>query len=33
MMAIVLTDHMLRQRGQNGGITVTTPVIPAGISD
>lgn len=33
MMAITLTDHMLRQRGQNGGVTVTTPVIPAGVSD
>ncbi|MCG8427043.1 MAG: chorismate synthase [Chromatiales bacterium] len=29
MLAIVLMDHLLRQRGQNGDITVETPVIPA----
>jgi len=30
MLAITLLDHMLRQRGQNGGVQVTTPVIPSG---
>lgn len=29
MLAIVLMDHMLRQRGQNGGIVSSTPIIPA----
>ncbi len=29
MMAIVLMDHLLRQRGQNGEVHSTTPVIPA----
>ncbi len=29
MMAITLTDHLLRQRGQNGDVTVSTPMIPA----
>jgi len=29
MLAITLLDHMLRQRGQNGGVQVTTPVIPS----
>jgi chorismate synthase len=28
MLAIVLMDHYLRQRGQNADIQVTTPVIP-----
>lgn len=30
MLAIVLMDHLLRQRAQNGDVTVNTPVIPAG---
>ncbi len=29
MLAIVLLDHALRQRGQNGDVQPTTPVIPA----
>lgn len=29
MLAIVLMDHLLRHRGQNGGIEITTPVIPS----
>jgi chorismate synthase len=29
MMAIVLTDHYLRNRGQNADVTCTTPVIPS----
>ncbi len=29
MMAIVLLDHAMRQRGQNGGVNNTVPVIPA----
>lgn len=29
MVAIVLMDHYLRQRGQNGDVVSTTPVIPA----
>jgi len=29
MLAIVLLDHALRQRGQNGDVTSSTPVIPA----
>jgi len=29
MMAIVLMDHFLRQRGQNGDVKSTVPVIPA----
>lgn len=29
MVAIVLMDHLLRNRGQNGGVHSTTPVIPA----
>jgi len=29
MLAIVLLDHALRQRGQNGHVTPVTPVIPA----
>ncbi len=29
MVALVLLDHMLRQRGQNGGVAVSTPVIGA----
>ncbi|HCU90799.1 MAG TPA: chorismate synthase [Gammaproteobacteria bacterium] len=28
MLALVLMDHVLRQRGQNGEVTVTTPQIP-----
>lgn len=30
MLAIVLMDHLLRHRGQNGGVLSGTPVIPAG---
>lgn len=33
MLAIVLLDHALRQRGQNGGVHPDTPVIPADIGD
>jgi len=29
MLAITLMDHVLRQRGQNGAVQVSTPVIPA----
>ena len=29
MLAIVLLDHALRQRGQNGDVQVATPVVPA----
>ncbi len=29
MLAIVLTDHALRQRGQNGAVQSDTPVLPA----
>ena len=29
MLALVLMDHALRQRGQNGEIVVTTPQLPA----
>ena len=29
MLAIVLLDHLLRQRGQNGENNPSTPVIPA----
>jgi chorismate synthase len=29
MLAITLMDHVLRQRGQNGAVEVSTPVIPA----
>ena len=29
MMAIVLMDHYLRNRAQNGDVRVTTPVVPA----
>jgi len=29
MLAIVLMDHMLRQRAQNGDVQVETPIIPA----
>lgn len=29
MLAIVLLDHLLRHRAQNGAVTVSTPVIPA----
>ena len=28
MLALVLMDHVLRQRGQNGEVVVTTPQIP-----
>jgi chorismate synthase len=30
MLALVLMDHALRQRGQNGAVEVATPVIPPG---
>jgi chorismate synthase len=29
MLALVLMDHLLRQRGQNAGVTPPTPPIPA----
>jgi chorismate synthase len=29
MMAIILMDHLLRHRAQNGGVDSQTPVIPA----
>jgi len=29
MLAIVLMDHLLRQRGQNGKVVSQTPRIPA----
>jgi len=29
MMAITLMDHLLRQRGQNGDVVSSTPVVPA----
>jgi len=29
MLAIVLMDHMLRQRGQNADVVSDTPVIPS----
>ncbi len=32
MLALVLMDHMLRQRGQNADVACSTPVIPAGES-
>ncbi len=31
MLAIVLMDHLLRQRGQNGEVVCSTPTIPASI--
>ena len=31
MLALVLMDHYLRQRGQNGDVQSQTPVIPAGV--
>ncbi|HEY5719263.1 MAG TPA: chorismate synthase [Gammaproteobacteria bacterium] len=30
MLAIVLADHLLRQRGQNHGVSSVTPVVPPG---
>lgn len=33
MLALVLMDHFLRQRGQNGAVTSATPVIPASATD
>ena len=33
MLAIVLLDHLLRQRGQNGDVTPETPVIPASVKE
>jgi chorismate synthase len=33
MLAIVLMDHALRQRGQNGDVRCETPVLPGGISE
>jgi chorismate synthase len=32
MLALVLMDHYLRHRAQNGDVRSPTPVIPAGIS-
>lgn len=29
MMALVITDHYLRHRGQNADVVCTTPIIPA----
>jgi chorismate synthase len=29
MLALVLMDHLLRQRGQNAGVVPPTPPIPA----
>lgn len=29
MLALVLMDHLLRQRAQNGGVQVETPVVPS----
>ncbi|NKC16120.1 MAG: chorismate synthase [Gammaproteobacteria bacterium] len=31
MLAIVLTDHLLRHRGQNAEVRTNTPVLPAGV--
>ncbi|CBL45189.1 Chorismate synthase [gamma proteobacterium HdN1] len=31
MLALVLMDHSLRHRGQNGDVTSVTPIIPGGI--
>ena len=33
MVALVLMDHLLRQRAQNGGVQVNTPVIPGAAPD
>lgn len=33
MLAIVLLDHLLRQRGQNGAVNVKTPIVPASPAD
>jgi chorismate synthase len=33
MLAIVLLDHALRQRGQNGDVASTTPIVPAAPKD
>ncbi|KOR32044.1 chorismate synthase [Achromatium sp. WMS3] len=33
MLAIVLMDHFLRHRGQNGAITSSTPIIPASVNN
>jgi chorismate synthase len=33
MLAIVLLDHALRQRGQNADVQPTTPIIPAAPSE
>lgn len=30
MLALVIMDHLLRQRGQNGGVEHNIPIIPAG---
>jgi len=32
MLAMVIMDHMLRQRAQNADVACSTPVIPAGLS-
>ena len=31
MLALVLMDHMLRHRGQNGGVKHSVPIIPASV--
>lgn len=31
MLALVLMDHLLRQRGQNGAVKHSVPVIPASV--
>ncbi|MGD9356627.1 MAG: chorismate synthase, partial [Chromatiales bacterium] len=33
MLAIVLLDHLLRQRGQNSDVSPATPVIPASVKE
>ena len=32
MMALVVMDHLLRDRGQNADVHCTTPVIPAQVA-
>jgi chorismate synthase len=31
MLALVIMDHVLRQRGQNGGVHHSIPVIPPSV--
>ena len=33
MLALVLIDHALRHRGQNGDVASQTPVIPGALSE